>query len=123
MLPQPPETPPVDPQAAPAEPPPLTASGRIIRGLLAGTVLTIAVFVMWMIVQFSIAATLSGTDAEAVGLTAIVTGPIAGVLAGIAGLIIGALSRKGKLRWGVFWTLAVFLVLSPLWAWYMVVES
>lgn len=91
--------------------PPLTTSDRVFRSVIAGGALGVATFLIWATVQFSVAANLRGNISETVGLSAIIVAPIAAAVAVLAGLAIGALSRKGKLRWNLLWAQLVFILI------------
>lgn len=99
----------------PADPPlvpPLSVTARVTRSVLSCMALAIVTFGLWATIQFIVAAQVSDqTQSETVGLSTLIFAPLGAAVAGITGLVVGAVSRKGKLRWNLLWTQLIFLAI------------
>lgn len=95
---------------------------RFLCMLIASTVLCFATGIIWMTVTVGVTGFLTGdhTRVETVGYTGLVVTVIAGGIAWLNGLILGAISPQGALLRRLLWHLLVYFGLAVAWTAYIV---
>lgn len=102
----------------------LTVGDRVGRSFLGGLAFGMLVFLfVGVILWIPAAAAQSKKMQELYGYSAIFVSPLAAGLGMIAGLVFGAMTPKGRLRWRALQTTGVMILLALGWIYYLSVAG